>query len=107
MWNRTILTNVIVTGESLFDTLQAYIQLDSGTTWAKKSPAFAGLFARRVSYLLGGCNIGSLLAFGALRDFERHFLTFFESLEAVHLDCGEVSEQILTTVIRSNKAEAF
>ena len=52
-------------------------------------------------------NVGSLLAFGALRDFELNFLTFFESLEALHLDCGEVGEQIFTAVIRSDKSEAF
>jgi len=52
-------------------------------------------------------NIGSLLAFRALRDFERNLLTFFESLEAVHLDCGKVGEQIFTAVIRSDESEAF
>ena len=56
---------------------------------------------------LGSLDVRSLLAFRALRDFELDFLTFFESLEAVHLDCGEVGEQILTAVIRSDKAEAF
>lgn len=56
---------------------------------------------------LGGLNIRSLLAFRALRDFERNFLTFFESLEAIHLNCGEVGEQIFTAVIRSDKSEAF
>jgi hypothetical protein len=48
-----------------------------------------------------------LLAFGALRDFELDLLTFFEGLEAVHLDCGKVGEQIFTAVIRSDKSEAF
>jgi hypothetical protein len=56
---------------------------------------------------LGGLNVGCLLAFRALRDFERNLLTFFEGLEAVHLDCGEVSEQIFAAVIRSDKSEAF
>lgn len=52
-------------------------------------------------------NVGSLLAFGALRDFELNFLTFFQGLEALHLDCGKVGEQIFTAVIRSDKSEAF
>jgi hypothetical protein len=52
-------------------------------------------------------DVGSLLAFRALRDFKLDFLTFFQGLEAIHLDCGKVSEQILTTVIRSNKAKAL
>ena len=56
---------------------------------------------------LAALNIGSLLAFGALRYFERHFLTFFESLKAVHLNCGKVGEQIFPAVIRRDKAEAF
>lgn len=76
----------------------------------KKSPAIAGLFKKPESeknQRLRVLNVGSLLAFRALRDFERYFLTFFQGLEAVHLDCGEVGEQILTTVIRSDKAETF
>ena len=52
-------------------------------------------------------NIGSLLAFWALCDFELYFLTFFQGLEAVHLDRGKMCEQILTTVVRRNEAEAF
>jgi len=44
-----------------------------------------------------------LLAFGALRDFELDLLTFFESLEAVHLDCGKMREQIFAAVIRMIK----
>jgi hypothetical protein len=48
-----------------------------------------------------------LLAFRALRDFELYFLTFFEGLETVHIDCGEVCEQILAAVIWSDEAKAF
>jgi len=48
-----------------------------------------------------------LLAFRALRDFELNFLTFFEGLETVHVDCGEVSEQIFTAVIWSDEAKTF
>ena len=56
---------------------------------------------------LGRLNIGSLLAFRALRDFELHFLTFFKGLEAVHLNCGKMREQIFAAVIRSDEAKAF
>jgi hypothetical protein len=56
---------------------------------------------------LASLNIGSLLAFRALRDFELNFLTFFQGLKTVHVDCGEVSEQIFTAVIWSDEAKAF
>jgi hypothetical protein len=52
-------------------------------------------------------DVGSLLAFRALRDFELDFLTFFEGLKTVHVDCGEVCEQILAAVIRSDEAKTF
>jgi hypothetical protein len=42
-----------------------------------------------------------------LRDFELDLLTFFQGLEAVHVDCGEVCEQILTAIIRSDEAKTF
>ncbi len=76
----------------------------------EKKPRSAGLFKKPESeknQRLRVLDVGSLLAFRALRDFERYFLTFFQGLEAVHLDCGKVGEQILTTVIRSDKAETF
>lgn len=72
----------------------------------KKTPLLRG-FYKPLNQGLRVLNVGSLLAFRALRDFERYFLTFFQGLEAVHLDCGKVGEQILTTVIRSDKAETF
>ena len=71
----------------------------------KRSPAVAGLLAPRG--VLRARDIGSLLAFRALRDFELDFLTFFEGLETVHIDCGEVREQILAAVIRSDEAKTF
>ncbi len=73
----------------------------------KKAPRERGFLHKILIVRLRVLNVGSLLAFRALRDFERYLLTFFESLEAVHLDCGKVGEQILTAVIRSDKAEAF
>src|SRR5450830_161516 len=72
----------------------------------KKNPAAAGF-----SYVWGSrsarLDVGSLLAFRALRDFELHLLTFFQGLEAVHVDCGEMREQILTAIIRSDEAKTF
>jgi hypothetical protein len=56
---------------------------------------------------LSGLDVGSLLAFRALRDFELNFLTFFEGLKTVHVDCGEVSEQIFAAVIWSDEAKTF
>ncbi len=73
----------------------------------KKAPRERGFLDKILIVRLRVLDVGSLLAFRALRDFERYFLTFFEGLEAVHLDCGKVGEQILTAVIRSDKAETF
>src|SRR5450830_15248 len=72
----------------------------------KKAPAIAGAFQSSLNELRS-LDVGSLLAFRALRDFELNFLTFFKGLEAVHLNCREVCKQIFTAVVRSDKAEAF
>ncbi len=72
----------------------------------KKNPAEGGVFYSPAC-VSGILDVGSLLAFRALRDFELYFLTFFEGLETVHVDCGEVREQILAAVIRSDEAKAF
>jgi hypothetical protein len=71
----------------------------------EKKPRRAGL----VTYTgtLHALDVGSLLAFRALRDFELDFLTFFEGLKTVHVDCGEVREQIFAAVIWSDEAKAF
>ncbi len=51
-----------------------------------KKPRFTGLFIITLTASKLRClNVGSLLAFRALRDFELDFLTFFEGLESVHL----------------------
>ena len=52
-------------------------------------------------------DVRSLLALRALNDLELHLLTFFEGLEAVHLDCREVSEQIFATLIRRDEPETL
>lgn len=81
--------------------------MNEGTTGRRKKTPHA-----RGSLLPGGerlqtLDVGSLLAFRALRDFELDFLTFFEGLKTVHVDRGEVSKQILAAVIRSDEAKAF
>jgi hypothetical protein len=72
----------------------------------KKNPG-DGVFYIGQLKNLSRLDVGSLLAFRALRDFELNFLTFFEGLKTVHVDCGEVSEQIFTAVIRSDEAKTF
>jgi hypothetical protein len=56
-----------------------------------------------------GCRLdaGGLLALGALGHFEFDLLPLFECLETVHLDCGEVREQILATIIGRDKTVAL
>jgi hypothetical protein len=71
----------------------------------EKKPRRSGVFYNRAG--LRALDVGSLLAFRALRDFELNFLTFFEGLKTVHVDCGEVCEQILAAVIWSDEAKAF
>jgi hypothetical protein len=86
---------------------------DESGEWAavetdKKTPAFAGSFLKMLIYKSSTVlNVGSLLAFRALRDFELNFLTFFEGLETVHVDRGEVCEQIFAAVIWSDEAKTF
>jgi hypothetical protein len=71
-----------------------------------KKPRRSGAFGFRGD-TLGTLDVGSLLAFRALRDFELDFLTFFEGLKAVHVDCGEMREQIFAAIIWSDEAKAF
>src|SRR6476661_6655020 len=71
----------------------------------QKKPRRSGAFASERG--LRALDVGSLLAFRALRDFELDFLTFFQGLETGHIDCGEVCEQILAAVIRSDEAKTL
>jgi hypothetical protein len=72
----------------------------------EKKPRERGFFYIDATKLRG-LDVGSLLAFRALRDFELNFLTFFEGLKTVHVDCGEVREQIFAAVIWSDEAKTF
>jgi hypothetical protein len=75
------------------------------STSGEKKPRRGGvLYTPCASRIL---DVGSLLAFRALRDFELYFLTFFEGLETVHVDCREVREQIFAAVIWSDEAETL
>jgi hypothetical protein len=55
----------------------------------------------------GALNVRGLLAFRPLRDIERNLLAFFQRLEAIHRDGGEMREEIFAAIIGSNKAETF
>jgi len=57
--------------------------------------------------LLGGLDIGCLLAFGTLRHFVAYLLAFLERFESVHVDCGKVREQINAAVIGCDKTKSF
>ncbi len=73
----------------------------------KKTPRLRGFFTSHLTRESGRLNVGSLLAFGALRDFELYFLTFFKGFETIHLDRGEMCEQIFSPVIRRDESETL
>jgi hypothetical protein len=52
-------------------------------------------------------DAGGLPALRALRYFEPHLLTLFERFEPVHLDGGEVREQILAVVVGRDETVAL
>ena len=56
---------------------------------------------------LGCLDVRGLFALRALRNFELHFLAFFQRLEAVHGDCGEVREQIFAAIFWCDKSKTF
>ena len=56
---------------------------------------------------LGALDVGSLLALGALHDIEGNFLTFLQRLETIHVDGGEMSEEVFAAIIRSDKAKTL
>src|SRR6185436_9586446 len=51
----------------------------------------------------GVLDVRRLLALRAGGDFEADLLAFLEGLEALHVDRGEVREQIVAAVIRSDE----
>src|SRR5690606_7417747 len=57
--------------------------------------------------LFGGLDPRRLLALGPLHDLELDFLSFFQGLEAVHLDRREMREEVFAAFIGRDEAEAF
>src|SRR6478752_10309999 len=53
----------------------------------------------------GGLNVARLLALRTRRNFERDLLAFLESLEARHVDCREMREQVFAAAVRRNESE--
>lgn len=62
---------------------------------------------RNTRLWLRGLDVGRLLAFGALCDFELDLLAFLKGLEAAGLDCREVSEEVFAAIIGSDEAETL
>ena len=55
-------------------------------------------------FLSGGLYVRRLFAFGPLRDFKRDFLPLFQGLEAIHLDCRKMGEQVVAAIIRGDES---
>jgi hypothetical protein len=72
---------------------------------------YAGGAAFRAFYRLKNqsrrLDVGGLLALGALCHFKADLLAFFEGLEAVHVDCGKMREQIIAAIIGSDKTKTL
>ena len=52
-------------------------------------------------------DVGGLKAFLALSHIKRDFLTVLQRLEALSPNFGKVGEQVVTTIIGRDEAEAF
>jgi hypothetical protein len=55
----------------------------------------------------GGLNVGRLLALRPLGYFEGNLLAFLEGFEAVHVDGGEVREQIFAAIVGRDETIAL
>jgi len=73
----------------------------------EKKPRLAGAFSLVQLGSLDSLNVRCLLALRACGHFERHALVLLQGLEAIRLNCREVSEQIFAAFVRSDKAEAL
>src|SRR5690349_15847102 len=69
-------------------------------------PGFSSTNRRR-SCLFGRPDVRRLLALGARGHVEAHALAFFQRLEAILLDSGEMGEQILAAFRGRDEAEAL
>jgi hypothetical protein len=72
----------------------------------KKPGELPGFFDAELARL-SSLNLGCLLAFFAVYDFERYFLSFLERLETLHVDLREMCEQVFAAAIRGDEAEAL
>jgi hypothetical protein len=52
-------------------------------------------------------DVRGLFSLRALGDFELDLLTFFEGLEAIHLNGGEMRKQVLAAIIGCDEAESL
>lgn len=80
--------------------------LRNGRRHKRKSPALAGLFLFNDPGSWG-LNIGRLLTLRALSDLELYLLSFFQCLESVHLNGGEMREQVFATIVRSDETKTL
>src|SRR5688500_18007020 len=68
----------------------------AGLSTANFAPFLVLLFLRFL-------DVGRLLALGALRHIEGDLLAFLEGLEALHLDRGEMREEVFAAVVGCNE----
>jgi hypothetical protein len=73
----------------------------------QKAPQERGFFQQQYSARLQRLDIGSLRAFLTHTFGVANFLAFLQALEAVNLDLGEVSEQVVAAIVRGDEAKAF
>src|ERR1700733_4375106 len=69
------------------------------------SPRYGAPYDREM--LLGGLDIRSLLALGARGDVKSNPLTFLERLESRSVDSRVVREEVLSTILGGDEAEAL
>lgn len=81
-------------------------ELFAASSAAIQTSFFAYPF-RCVPELADHLNVRCLFALRAGRHFERNALVFFQRLETIGLDRGEVCEEILAAFVRSDEAETF
>lgn len=65
-------------------------------------------FRPRQGITASGClDVRGLFTLRTLGDFERHLLTFFQRLEAVHLNRRKMGEKIFAAIIRRDETVAL
>jgi hypothetical protein len=74
---------------------------------AIKKPDLSRAFLLSKARLFGSANVRSLLTLRTGDGIEGNALTFLQALEALGLDRGKVSEEIVTTTIRGDETETL